>query len=50
LLLNTDSADYAGSGFEVKPVAKVEQVASEGLDTSIELRLPPLSTVFYKLN
>ncbi|MEZ9353250.1 1,4-alpha-glucan branching protein GlgB [Vibrio splendidus] len=50
LLLNTDSADYAGSGFEVKPVAKVESVESEGLDTSIELRLPPLSTVFYKLN
>ncbi|MEZ9907406.1 1,4-alpha-glucan branching protein GlgB [Vibrio sp. 10N.261.51.A3] len=50
LLLNTDSADYAGSGFEVKPVAEVESVESEGLDTSIELRLPPLSTVFYKLN
>ncbi|MFM2643270.1 1,4-alpha-glucan branching protein GlgB [Vibrio chagasii] len=50
LLLNTDSVDYAGSGFEVKQVAEIEQVESEGLATSIELRLPPLSTVFYKLN
>ncbi|WP_299692998.1 1,4-alpha-glucan branching protein GlgB [uncultured Vibrio sp.] len=50
LLLNTDSDDYAGSGFKVKQVAKIESVESEGLDTSIELRLPPLSTVFYKLD
>ena len=50
LLLNTDSSDYAGSGFEVKQTAEIESVESEGLDTSIELRLPPLSTVFYKLN
>lgn len=50
LLLNTDSTDYAGSGFEVKQTAEIESVASEGLDISIELRLPPLSTIFYKLN
>jgi 1,4-alpha-glucan branching enzyme len=50
LLLNTDSTDYAGSGFEVKQTAEIESVESEGLDTSIELRLPPLSTIFYKLN
>ncbi|CAK1693190.1 1,4-alpha-glucan branching enzyme [Vibrio crassostreae] len=49
LLLNTDSTDYAGSGFEVKQTAEIESVESEGLDTSIELRLPPLSTIFYKL-
>jgi len=50
LLLNTDDAKYNGSGFEVKEVAEIETVQSEGLDTSIELRLPPLATVFYKLN
>ncbi|MFM2581763.1 1,4-alpha-glucan branching protein GlgB [Vibrio fortis] len=50
LLLNTDDAKYNGSGFEVKEVAEIEAVQSEGLDTSIELKLPPLATVFYKLN
>ena len=50
LLLNTDDVKYNGSGFEVKEVAEIEAVQSEGLDTSIELRLPPLSTIFYKLN
>ena len=50
LLLNTDDTKYNGSGYDVKEVVEIEAVQSEGLNTSIELRLPPLSTIFYKLN
>ena len=50
LLLNTDDVKYNGSGYGVKEVVEIEAVQSEGLGTSIELRLPPLSTIFYKLN
>ncbi len=50
LLLNTDSASYHGSDFEVLTVAQSEEVESEGLPQSLSLRLPPLATVFYKLS
>ncbi|ELY5143864.1 1,4-alpha-glucan branching protein GlgB [Vibrio vulnificus] len=49
LLLNTDDSKYAGSGYEVVVDAKSEAVVSEDLAQSIVLRLPPLSTLFYKL-
>ncbi|MGL6312300.1 1,4-alpha-glucan branching protein GlgB [Vibrio sp. WXL103] len=48
LLLNTDDTKYDGSGVEVREVATVEPVESQGLDNSIELTLPPLATMFYK--
>ncbi len=49
LLLNSDDAKYNGSNFAVKAEVSSELIGSEGLDQSIELSLPPLSTVFYKL-
>jgi len=49
LLLNTDSGHYSGSDFETVTVAETERVKSEGLDQSLLVRLPPLSTLFYKL-
>jgi 1,4-alpha-glucan branching enzyme len=49
LLLSTDDAKYDGSGFEVLTNVVTEEVESESLPQSIALRLPPLSTVFYKL-
>ncbi|MGR5288457.1 1,4-alpha-glucan branching protein GlgB [Vibrio maritimus] len=48
LLLNTDDSLYAGSGFGVAQVAETETVESEAQPQSLSLRLPPLSTVFYK--
>ncbi|MFA0086818.1 1,4-alpha-glucan branching protein GlgB [Vibrio sp. 10N.261.51.F12] len=48
LLLNTDDVKYSGSGFEVVAEACTEAVESESQPQSIALRLPPLSTVFYK--
>lgn len=50
LLLNTDDEKYGGSGFEVLSSAKTEAVESEGLPQSLLLRIPPLATIFYKLN
>lgn len=48
LLLNTDDTKYNGSGFEVMQTAQPEAIESEGLAQSLSLRIPPLSTVFYK--
>lgn len=48
LLLNTDDSLYAGSGFGVVQVAETEGIESESQPQSLSLRLPPLSTVFYK--
>ncbi|MGR5541185.1 alpha amylase C-terminal domain-containing protein, partial [Vibrio campbellii] len=49
LVLNTDDTKYDGSGFDVITTASTEAVKSEGLAQSIEIALPPLSTLFYKL-
>ncbi|WP_439333832.1 1,4-alpha-glucan branching protein GlgB [Vibrio agarilyticus] len=49
LLLNTDAKAYGGSDYEVASVLKAEAVESEGLDQSLSLTLPPLSTLYYKL-
>ncbi|WP_394143674.1 1,4-alpha-glucan branching protein GlgB [Vibrio atypicus] len=49
LLLNTDAAEYNGSGFAVKANIQTESVSSEGLEQSLLISLPPLATVFYKL-
>ncbi|WP_036828212.1 1,4-alpha-glucan branching enzyme, partial [Photobacterium sanctipauli] len=48
LLLNTDDSKYWGSGAEVKSVIKTEAVEAHGLEQSISLDLPPLSTVFMR--
>ncbi|MDE1315932.1 1,4-alpha-glucan branching protein GlgB [Vibrio aestuarianus] len=50
LLLNTDDEKYGGSGFDVLLSAKTASVESEGLPQSLLLRIPPLATIFYKLN
>ena len=50
LLLNTDDKKYGGSGFDVLSSAKTEELESEGLPQSMLLRVPPLATIFYKLN
>ncbi|MDE1208885.1 1,4-alpha-glucan branching protein GlgB [Vibrio aestuarianus] len=50
LLLNTDDKKYGGSGFDVLSSAKTEELESEGLPQSLLLRVPPLATIFYKLN
>jgi 1,4-alpha-glucan branching enzyme len=49
LLLNTDDEKYVGSGFEVSKVLKPRAVESEGLPQSVTVRVPPLSTIYYKL-
>ncbi len=48
LMLNTDDSIYAGSGFGAVQTAVTEQIESEAQPQSLSLRLPPLSTVFYK--
>lgn len=50
LLLNTDDEKYGGSGFDVLSSAKTEELESEGLPQSLLLKVPPLATIFYKLN
>ena len=49
LILNTDSSQYAGSDFKVLPAVATKKVKSEGLPQSLLLRVPPLSTLYYKL-
>ncbi|WP_374144863.1 1,4-alpha-glucan branching protein GlgB [Vibrio sp. NTOU-M3] len=50
LLLNTDDLAYHGSGYNVSQRVSSEPIESEGLAQSLQLRIPPLSTVFYKFN
>ena len=48
LLLNTDDNKYWGSGADVKELIETTPVESHGLEQSISLDLPPLSTVFMR--
>ena len=48
LLLNTDDEKYAGSGYKVLKSLRPAKVESEGLPQSVKIRIPPLSTLFYK--
>lgn len=50
LLLNSDDSRYHGSDFAVIKSLNSEEIESEGLAQSLNLRLPPLATVFYKLS
>ncbi len=49
LLINTDAKKYFGSGYKVVKSLNSEDIESEALPQSLCLRLPPLSTLFYKL-
>jgi len=46
-VLSSDDAKYGGNGTELVPV-KAKKEGVHGLDYSVELTLPPLSTVFYE--
>ncbi|OBT13652.1 1,4-alpha-glucan branching enzyme [Vibrio sp. UCD-FRSSP16_10] len=48
LLLNTDDTKYNGANVTVPASLKTEQIESQGLQQSVHMVLPPLSTVFYK--
>ncbi|MCL9781684.1 1,4-alpha-glucan branching protein GlgB [Vibrio sp. S4M6] len=50
LLLCTDDEKYHGSHYDVVSVAQSEAMESEGLAQSLQIKLPPLSTLFYKLS
>lgn len=47
-VLNSDDIKYGGSGEKLKTL-KSKKVQSHGMDYSIELHIPPMSTVFYKV-
>lgn len=46
-LLNTDDVEFGGSGFMPKTQLEAQNMHSHGKDFSIELTLPPLSTMFW---
>jgi 1,4-alpha-glucan branching enzyme len=48
LLLNSDSAEFFGSKMEIPQTITAEKVSSEGLEQSLAMKLPPLSTIYYK--
>ena len=50
LLISTDDEKYNGSQYDVVSEANTESIESEGLSDSLSLKLPPLSTLFYKLS
>ena len=47
LLVNTDHSNYWGSGYETSSSLLVESEPYHGLEQSIGLTLPPLSTLFF---
>ncbi|WP_114765441.1 1,4-alpha-glucan branching protein GlgB [Vibrio rhodolitus] len=49
LLLNTDSAKYHGSDYSVLEQIDTANKESQGLAQSLQISVPPLSTLFYKL-
>ncbi|RJF95333.1 1,4-alpha-glucan branching protein GlgB [Noviherbaspirillum saxi] len=48
VILNTDAAVYGGPGTEIAEVHEVQRQAAHGMEQSIALRLPPLSTLVLK--
>jgi len=48
LLLNTDAAEFAGSGADIGTAWQTRQFASHGRDHSIEVTLPPLATIILR--
>jgi 1,4-alpha-glucan branching enzyme len=47
-VLNTDAAEFGGSGFATGGGADAEAVPAHGLAQSVALTLPPLATVMYR--
>ncbi|MGF1683857.1 1,4-alpha-glucan branching protein GlgB [Photobacterium minamisatsumaniensis] len=50
LLINSDDEKYWGSGSPVKSVVETQEVSSHGLDNSLVIDLPPLSTMILRFN
>ncbi len=46
LLLNSDAAEYGGSGFPVPDTLSTESIPAHGREQSLALSLPPLATLF----
>lgn len=49
-VLNSDSTAYGGWGHSNEGIIKTEDVPMHGYNQSIVLRVPPMSTVYFKLN
>lgn len=49
LLLNTDAAEFSGSGYAVKDSIISQKGSQDTLEQFVDLDLPPLSTLFYRL-
>ncbi|HAB79239.1 MAG TPA: 1,4-alpha-glucan branching enzyme, partial [Glaciecola sp.] len=47
VLLNTDDTEFGGSGYMQERQLEAQHWHSHGKDYSIELTLPPLSTMFW---
>jgi len=50
LMLNSDDEQYGGKGIEVQKSVKAKKVPCDGKDYSIELDVPPLSTMIFRFN
>lgn len=50
LLLNTDDADFGGSGFKVKKTVKAGTIPANGRKHSIKISVPPMSALIYKVS
>ena len=47
-ILNTDNEKYCGGGFGVVKSIRAEKKPAHGLDYSVEITLPPLSTIWFE--
>jgi len=50
LIMNSDDAKYGGDGTKVSTNIKSDKIFCGGKDDSIELVVPPLSTVIFRYN
>ncbi|MFT6267802.1 MAG: 1,4-alpha-glucan branching enzyme [Alphaproteobacteria bacterium] len=50
LILNTDEATFGGSGYKVKQTVKSDTNAANDLPNSIDIVVPPLATLFFKIS
>ena len=48
LLLNTDALQFWGSDYPTEQTLSIETIDSHGLDRSVNVQIPPLSTMFYR--
>jgi 1,4-alpha-glucan branching enzyme len=47
LVLNTDAAEFGGSGVEVAPRVKAKEEPVHGLPFSVKINLPPMATLWF---